>query len=149
MSKIILILTCSIMLSLPFSARAQEATCEEAKAMAERAAAFLIKKGPKAAFDAFNDLDGPFFDRSLYIFAFDKDGIYMVHAVKPHMEGRSVLPLTDVYGSPFGKDIMAVQDTGWVYYKYPDPINKDKIRDKRSYVIRVGEYRLGSGCYSN
>lgn len=138
-----------ISFSAPVNAKAEVATCEEAKKMAERAAEFLKEHGPETAFQAFNDKGGVFLDRSLYVFVFDENGKITVHAVKPHMEGRSGISLKDVYGSPYGKEIMAIKDTGWVFYKYPDPINKDRIRDKQSYVIKVGKYRLGSGCYSN
>lgn len=125
------------------------ATCEEAKAMAIKAAEYLKAHGPKKSFAAFNDPNGDFRDRDLYIFVFNEQGNYEVHAVKQHMKDRSVLPLKDVMGSPFGKDIMAVKDTGWVHYKYPDPINMDIIKDKKSYILKVGRYTLGSGCYMN
>lgn len=135
--------------SPPVSAESGFATCDEAKVMAERAAVYLKEQGSTKAFMAFNDNKGGFRDRDLYVFVFNEVGTYEVHAVKKHMQGRSVLPLKDVMGFMFGEAIMAIKDTGWVYYKYPDPTNKDKIRDKKSYVIKVGAYTLGSGCYSN
>ena len=135
----------------PISSYAEDsvATCDEAKAMAIKGAAFLKTEGTEKAFAAFNDPKGAFRDRDLYVFVFDKDGIYKVHATKPIMVGKSVLSSKDITGYAFGAAIMAVKDAGWISYKYPDPANKDKIKDKNSYVIRVDNHVMGVGCYKN
>lgn len=131
----------------PASAEETYAACEEAKAFAEKAAAFLKEYGAEQAFAAFNDRTGPFRDRDLYIFVYGENGTTLVHPLSPSSIGRSIYDYKDVMGYAWGKAMMKIQDTGWVHYKYPSPYYRTLGLDKKSYIIKVGRYRVGCGCY--
>ena len=42
---------------------------------------------------------------------------------------------------------MEIEDKGWVDYKFSDPSQKGRIRDKMTYVINQSGYRVAVGCY--
>jgi hypothetical protein len=52
-------------------------------------------------------------------------------------------------GFPLVKAFTEVKDTAWVDYKWPDPIDNNKIKDKSSYVIHTGDYFVGVGYYKS
>ncbi len=126
---------------------AENASCEEAKAMAEKAAALVKSEGADKAYATFMDEKGGFRDRDLYVFAFDPKGVYKVHATKPAMVGKDGSGLKDANGVAFVQNILAVKEAGWVEYSYPDPSDGGKVKPKKSYVIRVADDVLGVGCY--
>lgn len=130
----------------PASANEKYGTKEEAVAMAEKAAA-LVKQDPEKAFKTFQEKDGGFIDRDLYVFVFDKDGMFKAHGAKPVLVGKSGLNMNDVEGFAFVKAFLEVKDTGWVKYKWPDIQDKGAIKEKTTYVIRAGDYTLGVGYY--
>ena len=132
--------------SMPALADSTHGTKEEAKAMADKAAA-LVKQDPESAFKKFQEKDGGFIDRDLYVFVFDKDGNFKAHGAKPVLVGKGGLAMKDVSGFPFVKAFLEVKETGWVDYKWPDGTDNGKIKDKSTYVIKVGEYTLGVGYF--
>ena len=52
-----------------------EATPDEAKAMAIKAAEYLKVVGPDKAFPEFDAKDGPWHDRDLYVYVLDDTGV--------------------------------------------------------------------------
>ncbi len=132
----------------PFAAHADSThgSREEAKVMAEKAAA-LVKANPDEAFKKFQEKDGGFIDRDLYVFVFDKEGNFKAHGAKPVLVGKGGLAMKDVSGFPFVKAFLEVKDTGWVDYKWPDVTDNGKIKDKSTYVIKVGDYTIGVGYF--
>ena len=120
-------------------------TPDEAKAMAVRAADLLRAKGPEAAFPEFNK-GAAFHDRDLYVMVYDSTGKCVSHGANPALIGKSLIDLKDIDGTPLIRNLVAVQDAGWVDYKWPQPVTK-KIEPKTTYVVRVGDYRVGVGAY--
>lgn len=143
-----LFVACLLMVS-PAQASHSFASCDEAKALAVRAAAFLEEHGPEEASRAFLDHGGPYKNRDLYIFVLDKSGKVLLHAGWPNMKGASLSRLKDITGYKFGKDMLRIKEEGWVHYKYGDPSDSDRIKDKRTFLLRVDPYLLGVGCYEN
>lgn len=128
------------------SALAQErGTPAEAQAMAERAAELLRGQGAEAAFAAFQAPGAPFHDRDLYVFVIDSQGIMRVHP-NAALVGQNMMDRQDPQGRHFIRDFVAVQDHGWVDYAFEDP-QTHQILPKTSYIIRVGDYRVGVGAY--
>jgi signal transduction histidine kinase len=125
---------------------AEFASKEEAKALAEKAAAFLKANGPEKAFAAFEAADGGFRDRDLYVVVQDNKGVMVSHATNPGLKGKSVLDLKDVDGKPFNREWQAVKDAAWVDYKWQNPQTK-AVAQKSAYIIHVGDYLLGVGAY--
>jgi cytochrome c len=142
------LLRCLFVLPLLFTATAfadVAGTPDEAKAMATRAGELLKSEGPDKAFPEF-EKGAAFHDRDLYVMVYDGTGKCVSHGANPALIGKTLIDLKDTDGKYLIKDLVAVQDTGWVDYKWPHPITK-KIEPKTTYVVRVGEYRVGVGAY--
>ncbi len=120
-------------------------TPEEAKAMAEAAAALYRSQGAEAAFEAFNN-SPDFRDRDLYVFALDREGATMAHGASHTLIGRNVAGVRDPAGHRFVQDFLAVDDTGWVEYQWRNPATGN-VEDKITYIINLGRHIIGVGAY--
>lgn len=127
---------------------AGQATPDEAKAMAIKAAEYLKSMGPDKAFAEFDAKDGPWHERDLYVTVQNSQGVMVAHGTNPGLIGKSVIDLKDVDGKPFNRDIQAVKDAGWVDFKWQNPLSKT-VETKHQYTVRVGEYIVGVGAYVN
>lgn len=130
---------------------APPATPEEAKALAEKAAAHMRQVGPEKAIADFSDPAGGFMDRELFVVVYGPDNKIVTSAGLPVLLGKDATTLKDVEGHPFGREILDLaksQGSGWVEYRMTNPATK-KIGQKRSWVIRVGDYVLFVGAYKS
>ena len=134
-------------LAMPLAARA--ATAEDAKAMSEKAAAYIKQMGEEKAFADFTRPDGGFVNGELYVFCYDHDGNNRAHGGNPSFVGKNLLHVKD----PDGKEPNAmIVDTGfgkgegWVDFKWPNPVSK-KIEAKSAFVIRTNDVVCGVGYY--
>ena len=127
-------------------AYAEDSSPDEAKAMAEKAAEFVRANGAEAAAEEFNKPESDFIHNDLYVFAVDKEGVFLSHPSKPALVGKNMIALKDVEGTPLIKHFTEVESEGWVPYKWPHPVTK-KILPKKSYVINVDGFILGVGAY--
>lgn len=131
---------------------ADRSSPEQAKALAVEAAAYLKSKGPEAAVKAFHDPKGGFVRNDLYVFVFDAaDGKYVASGANPRLAGTSAADLTDAEGKPLVKEmIAATKSTPEAAIDYVW-LNRqtNKVEHKHSYVIREGNYLVGSGSYSD
>lgn len=125
---------------------AELATTDEAKAMAVKAADYLKAVEPDKAFAEFNAKDGPWRDRDLYVTVLDSEGVMRANGSNPGLIGKSLINLKDVDGKPFVAEILTVKETGWVSFKWLNPVNK-AVEPKTSYWIRTGDYIVGVGAY--
>lgn len=132
----------------PFAFAAGQATPDEAKAMAIKAAEYLKSVGPDKAFPEFDAKDGVWHDRDLYVIVQDNKGVMVAHGTMPAMIGKSMLDLKDVDGKPFNRETQAIKDAGWVDFKWQNPLTKT-VEPKRQYIVRVGDYLVGVGAYVN
>jgi signal transduction histidine kinase len=126
---------------------AGQATPDEAKAMAIKAAEYLKSNGPEQAFKEFNAKDSIWHDRDLYVTVQDSNGVVVAHGTNAGLIGRPVLDLKDVDGKPFNREFQAVKETAWISYKWQNPVTKG-VEAKKMYSIRVGDYVLGVGAYA-
>jgi cytochrome c len=123
-----------------------QATPDEAKAMAIKAAEYLKANGPDNSFAAFNDKDGPWHDRDLYVIVQNDKGIMLMHGNNPSLAGKSVAALKDPAGKSISDEVIAIQDAGWVNFMWQNPLTH-KLEPKTEYIVRVEEYRVGVGAY--
>jgi cytochrome c len=134
------------------SARAaDQATPEEAKALAERAATHFKEVGPEKAIADFNDANGGYVDRELFVVVYDPDHRIVGSYGVPVLRGKDATTLKDVEGREFGKDIIAIakeKGTGWAEYRMTNPLTK-KIALKKSWVIAIGDYVLFVGAFAS
>ena len=135
------------LLLAPAAWAAGQATPDEAKAMAIKAAAYLKSVGPERAFPEFNAKDGPWRDRDLYVFVDDSKGVMVANSTNPGLIGKSVIELRDVDGKAFHHDIVAITDAGWVTFKWRNPVT-NAVEPKTTYEVRVGDYIVGVGAYA-
>jgi cytochrome c len=123
-----------------------QATPDDAKALAIKAAEYLKTLGPEKALPEFSAKEGPWQDRDLYVVVQDSKGVIVAHGTNSGLIGRAVLELKDVDGKPFNHEIQAVKDAAWIDYKWQNPITK-AVETKTQYNIRVGDYVVGVGAY--
>lgn len=131
----------------PVALAADQATPDEAKALAIKAAAYLKAVGPEKAFPEFNTKGEPWCYRDLYVFVDDSKGVMVANCTNPGLIGKSVLELRDVDGKAFHHDIQAITDAGWVNFKWRNPAT-NAIEPKQSYEVRAGDYIVGVGAYA-
>jgi len=142
-----IILLAPMLLWSPASWAAGQATLDEAKAMAIKAAEYLQAVGPDKAFAEFDAKNGPWHDRDLYVTVQDSKGVMLAHGTNPGLIGKSVIDLKDVDGKPFEREMLAIKDQGWVDFKWQNPLTK-AVEPKRQYLIWVGGYLIGVGAYA-
>jgi|SRR5208282_3160527 len=134
-----------------FAASAAEfGTKEEAVAMVKRAQAMFKKDGAEATLKAVSDPSvAAFHDRDLYPFIYDVKGTCVAHGARPALIGKNLFDLKDQDGKYLIREILDIANgsgTGWVDYKWPNPLN-NKIEDKSSYIEKMGDYAVGVGIY--
>jgi cytochrome c len=135
------------LLLAPHAWAAGQATPDEAKVMATKAVEYLKSVGPDKAFPEFNAKDGPWHDRDVYVTVLDSKGVMVAHGTNPGLIGKSMIDLKDVDGKAFNREILAVTDTGWVNFKWQNPLTK-AVEAKTAYEVRVGDYIIGVGAYA-
>ena len=121
-------------------------TAAEASAMLGQAV-IEMKADPAAAIEKFNDPDGAFRDRDLYVFCANvSDGVLIAH---PKIIGTDLRTVKDVNGKPFGAEMLDGAREGEiteVSYMWPRPDSEEPVK-KNSYVTRLGEHICGVGYY--
>jgi cytochrome c len=125
-------------------------TADEAKAMVEKAVAYLKVVGPEKAFVAFGDkANKDFHDRDLYVFVRSMDGNTVAHGANPGMVGHTDLGLKDADGKLYNKEMIDLANSkgsGWVEYRWVNPVSH-KIEPKSSFIEKTGDYVIGAGFY--
>jgi len=119
---------------------------DEAKAMAEKAAAFFTANGKDKAFAAINEGSDGFKDRDLYVFVYDDAGNCVAHGANKALIGKNLIDIRDTDGKPLIREIVAVKTAAWVDFKWQNPQTK-AIEQKHAYVVRAGAYTFGVGAY--
>lgn len=135
---------------LPFAATAGQATKADAESIVQTAAEFASKNGDDKLVAEVNKKDGPFNKGDLYVVVFDKTGTVLAHPVTPTLVGKNQVAVPDADGKLFRKEIVDVaekQGTGWVDYKYKNPVN-GAVEAKTSYVKKQGALIIMAGAYA-
>jgi cytochrome c len=131
------------------AASALASTPEEAKALSEKAAAYIKEVGEERAFAEFSRRDGSFVDGELYVFCYNQAGISKAHGGNPSFVGRNLLHIKDPDGREPNLLIIRKgfdEGAGWVDFKWPNPVTK-RIEDKSAYVIHTNDVVCGVGYY--
>ena len=127
----------------------RQGTADEAMAMSKKAHALVQSIGFEAASKVFHDPQGGFVDRDLYVFVFDRQGVYRVMGADIKRVG------TSLWDAP-GLDAQQLLDDawercalggGWVEYNILNLLSGD-VRSKASYVLQLDDDQLiGCGAY--
>jgi Single Cache domain 2 len=130
----------------------RQGTADEARALVEKAAALAQSKGWVAAQSELHAAGNPFSDRDLYVFAFDREGIYRAFSSNPAKIGQ---PLSSVPGLDAAKLVIDAwnavdeQGNGWVDYDIVNPTT-GAVTPKTSFVVGISDgLLLGCGIYRN
>lgn len=129
------------------SLTAQAATPDDAKALAEKAAALVTAEGDKS-FPTISDPNGPFHQGELYVTVLDRQGVVRA-TLNSKLIGVNMWEATDPDGVKFTQLPWTATEktpTAWISYKFTNPETK-KIEPKKAWVHRVGDYVVFSGVY--
>ncbi len=126
-------------------------TAEEAKALVEKAAAYVKANGKEKAVAEFNNPNGQFKKGELYIFGNNFEGICQAHGGNVKLVGQNHIGLKDANDKLFMKEMIEVTKTkgsGWVNYSWTNPVTK-KVQPKTAWVQRVegSDWFIGCGVY--
>ena len=146
-----LILACGMQAAL--AQDKSKGTREEAVAMVDKAIAHIRKVGRDKAFADFNNKNGPFTDRDLYVVVYDVKGKVLSHGANEKMIGKDVIDLRDVDGKYFVRERVEMMSKGpnakgWQDYKFMNPVNK-KVEPKQMYLHRLDDMIVGCGVYKS
>ncbi len=117
----------------------QAATLEEAKALGEKAAAYVKANGKDKGIAELNNPKGQFVKGEMYVTMQDLTGVLLANPVSPKIVGQNHMELKDANGKPFIKEMIEIVKTkgsGWVTYVWTNPATK-KVQPKKSWVQRV------------
>jgi cytochrome c len=141
-------------LALAFAAPAAlastNATPEEAVAMVKRGIAFIRQHGTERGYAAITNKESQFIDRDLYLVVYGLDGRCLAHGANPRQVGRELMELTDIDGTYFIKErvalVMAKPNGVWQEYKFTNPVSK-RIEPKVMYCERLQNTAVCGGVY--
>lgn len=150
-SAILTLMAALFFLAACSSAYALPSTSGEAKAMAEKAAAYLQVNGFEKAAEQFHRSQGPFRKGDLYVFVLSLNGDIVVNGARRQMEGTDLMDRKDPDGKEFVKQIVngaKTKGSGWVDYKWTNPAT-NKVAPKTTYYVKAGNYIVCCGAYKN
>ena len=128
--------------------RLRQGSADEAHALVARAVACYRAQGA-SALNHISDPKSGFLDRDMYVFAFDRQGIYRAFAGKPERIGVPVRDSPGVDGDKLVREAFeqAENGGGWVDYNFVNP-SSGAVNLKTSYVEPVTpDLLLGCGVY--
>jgi hypothetical protein len=127
----------------------QSGTADEAKALLAKAAT-AVRTDQAGALVKFNDPNGVFKDKDLYVFCFDRRAGTTL-AGQPATRGQDVRKLRDSTGKMFGQEMFAnVRDGDIIIvdYTFPKPNSAIPVA-KQSFVEGFGDIACGVGYYNS
>ena len=148
MKKILvsLIVSAALLFGAAYVVQAAPPTKAEAKAMAEKAAAYWKANGKEKAVAEINNPHGQFTKGELYVFA-SEHGTTLANGGNPKLVGINSWDLKDPTGKYFAREFyeVAKKGGGWADYTYANPFTK-KIQKKTAYILPVGEGDIYVAC---
>ena len=146
MKKTVTSLLLSVSLGAAASA-AEQATTDDAHALALKAAAYVEEHGVEDAANAFAVKGSEWLAKDMYVIVQEKGtGITLANGAKPSFIGKSLLGLKDPDGKPFAKMIGEIEGEGWVDYKWPSPAT-GLITEKSTFCKQVENMLVCVGAY--
>jgi cytochrome c len=116
----------------------QAAPLDDAKTLAEKAAAYVKANGKEKGIAEIANPKGQFVKGDLYVTLQDFNGIALANPMNTKLHGQNHLELKDATGKAFIKENIEVakKGSGWVTYSWTNPATK-KIQAKKAWVQRV------------
>ncbi|MDL2336983.1 MAG: methyl-accepting chemotaxis protein, partial [Pseudomonadota bacterium] len=132
------------------SFKLRQGSADEAHALVRKAVELYRRQGPAALAHITAATQG-FADRDMYVFAFDRNGVYRAFSGKNEKIGTSVRDIPGVDGQKLINDAFeqAAHGGGWVDYQFSNP-QSGAVDQKTSYVEPVTpDLVLGCGIYKS
>lgn len=130
----------------------RQGTADEARDFVERAAALIKRAGWTQAQVDLHAKGNPFSDRDLYVFAFDRQGIYRAFSSNTAKIGQPLSSVPGLDAAKLVRDAWQIVDAdrcGWVDYDIVNPTN-GTVTPKTSYVTGISkDLLIGCGVYRN
>ncbi len=117
----------------------QAGPLDDAKALGEKAAAFVKANGKEKGAAEIGNPKGQFVKGDIYVTYHDLSGVTLANPVAPKLVGMNHIDLKDASGKLFVKDCIdtvKAKGSGWVTYTWTNPVTK-KVQPKKSWVQRV------------
>ena len=128
----------------------RQGTADEARQMVFDAIEHAGRVGLKQATADFQDPQGRFINRDLYVFVIDRAGDYVVHGAAPEKDGTSLKSIAGLDSHKLMSDAFVVckeAQGGWITYAITNPLT-GVVQAKISYVKPLDNDRVvGCGCY--
>ena len=134
---------------VPDSQAASWGTPKDAERVVKGAVSRIKKVGKEKAFVAFNDPNGSFSYRDLYVAVYDFSGKCLAHGADRSRIGTVFIDDKDVDGKLFVRERLAkakADGKGWQDYKFMNPVTK-KVEAKTSYFEVVDDVIVVCGAY--
>jgi len=142
------LLAASILLATAALAE-ERATPQDAEELVKTGISYLKKHGREKAFKEFQNKNGPFVYKDLYLALYDTTGKCVAHGADASRVGKSFLDAKDPDGKEFIKErveIAKAKGSGWQDYKFKNPAT-GKVEQKTSYFELVGDVIFTAGAY--
>ena len=129
----------------------EHGTRDEAVAMVHKVISYIKANGKDKAIAEVNTPKSQFVDRDLYVTIGDTAGMVFAHGGNPKLVGKNLGEVKDMDGKAFvkeGSEILKTKTSGWVDYKWPNPISK-QIEPKSMYFEKYGDLVINVGVYKD
>lgn len=85
-----------------------------------------------------------------YFFAYDSDGVNLVHPIQPELVGQPLIDMQDYSGDYVIRNLLRIADEGGGYHRYlwHNP-RRDEVESKLGYVVEISDWgwMYGTGLY--
>jgi methyl-accepting chemotaxis protein len=130
----------------------RQGTADEARHMVVDALTHLQNSGLQAGMQSIQAGGSAFQKKDLYLFSFDRQGVYRVHGLTDELVGKTVHDIPGMDGDYLLEEAWRVCDLeggGWINYEIED-LQTGALRTKSSYVQAIdANHLMGCGCYIN
>jgi methyl-accepting chemotaxis protein len=126
----------------------RQGTADEAHSMVLKAVGMFRRQG-RVALDLITRDKETYADRDMYVFAFDRNGIYRAFSGRSERIGTALRDVPGLDGDKLVKDAFARagSEGDWVDYDIIMP-NSDKVMPKTSFIVSVeADLVIGCGVY--
>ena len=138
-------------LAIDGTARAAEvrATPEDAEELVKTAVSYVKKNGNDKAYKEFQNKNGPFIYRDLYVMVYDMNAKCLAHGADPSRVGKDWIDQKDADGKAFMRErveIAKAKGKGIQEYAYKNPAT-GKVEPKVVYFEKLGDVVVSAGAY--
>ena len=140
----------TLTLWVPSAVASEFGSRDEAIAMVQRVQEMYRKNGLEATVKAIRAKEKAFFDRDLYAYIIDTNGVVLANGAVPAVQGKDISEFRDQNGKYLVKgeiEICKGPGHGWIDFRWLSPLTK-QVEDKSAYLERLGQnYCTGVGIY--